>query len=158
MQESAVDLKYGSPHIYADRELDYEAEYKPRARRVFFKPLWALLAMIMVVLFVFGLIVKANYTSVSDNNAKLRREYENAVAEQKRLELDYACVLESNSIEQLATTRLGMHAQSENFVKYVGSEPGTQVIVVKEGGTRGNILGLLSDILNRLSAYFIAEE
>lgn len=158
MHKSTVDLKYGPVPVYGDREIAAGVEVKVRARRVFFKPLWALLTLVMVILFVCGLIANVSYTLASDSNAKVRREYENAIAEQKRLELDYARVFESNGIEELATTRLGMHTQSERFVKYIGSEPGSHVIVIKDGGVRRNILGSVSDILRRLSAYFIAEE
>ncbi|MDR3149437.1 MAG: hypothetical protein LBT88_05425, partial [Oscillospiraceae bacterium] len=102
MQKSAVDLEYGAVPVYGDREIDYGADSKPHVRHVFFKPLWALLALVMVALFVSGLIANVNFTLASDSNAKLRREYENAVAEQKRLELDYSRVFESAGVEELA--------------------------------------------------------
>jgi len=136
-----------------DTQSDFSEKSKPKVRRKLITPLGVLALLAFAVLVIIWLTSQITLTQLNSEYSTRRREYQEALKEASRLQLNYERVFDLTAIENNATARLGMRKATELQIIYIGAKSDNQVIILRDATRSEGILGKLTDILNALTEY-----
>lgn len=183
MANPAKNAKYGANAVYGSLAYDYgrAGTYRekmdrpverqviipaaPRIReqaaaaaRVKTKQGIAPLAMIgyacAAILVVFSLMAKIQLTTVTNSSAQLESQLSDFNVAQNRILINYEKAFNLTSIEEFATTELGMQRPREEQVFYLESTVPDKAVIINSGDNKVGFGDRVFDSLASIAEYF----